>query len=67
MLMEMSMMVIGWTIKQMDMEFISMPVVHDMKGTGKMINKKDKGMKFGQRDQNIKANIWRVKNMEKEF
>ena len=48
---------IGKKIKQMDMVFTSMPEVPDMKDIGRMINKKVKDTKFGQKDQNIRVNI----------
>lgn len=46
----------GRTTRQMAMEFTSMQVELDMRDIGRMINKKDKGMKFGLKDQNIKEN-----------
>lgn len=48
------MKVIGKTIWQMDMEYIFIVEVQDMKGNGKMIYKMAKVLRFGQIMQNMR-------------
>lgn len=65
--MGMNMMENGKMTKPMDMVFIRMLAVRNMKDIGRMINKKVKAMKFGWKELNTLVNFQQVKSMAKEF
>ena len=58
---------IGLMIKQMGTESIDREMELFIKDNGKMINKKDKGLKYGKIKLNMKVNLKMVKKMVLEY
>ena len=56
----------GWRIKLKVMEFTNILKVQDTKVNGKMINNTDTVLKFGLTEVNMRVNISKEINMEKE-